>query len=242
MKDDVLVNTGRKQLGERVRQLRHRQELTLREVSAKIGLSESTLSKIEHGSLSVSYDNLVRLAAALSIDLAELFTEIAKPTTPTLPSARRSLTRAGEGEVYESAQYRYEMLCTDLAAKKLIPMVATLQKRAGEAAEDLIQHPGEEFVYVLEGVVVVRTEHYTPMRLNVGDSLFFDSTMKHSLMSAGDTPARIIWVATGNVQNTVNGLRGPMESSRAHKPWASASSGLQLTRKPRRLGRANRKR
>ena len=58
------------------------------------------------------------------------------------------------------------------------------------------QHDGEEFVYVLSGTLELHTEMYTPAVLEEGDSMFFDSAMRHAYIAKGDTPCRIMSICT----------------------------------------------
>lgn len=189
------THNGRTQLGQRVREVRKNQGRTLQELGMAAGLSKSTLSKIENGSLSVSYDNLLKLAEALSIDVATLFApKVEKISRQS--NGRRSVTRKGAGEIYDTSQYRYEMLCTDLNPRKIFPIVATLRAHSISSARELIRHPGEEFAYVLEGRVEVHCEFYSPITLESGDGLYFDSTMGHALISSGEKDAKVLWIAT----------------------------------------------
>ena len=55
-------------------------------------------------------------------------------------------------------------------------------------------HGGEEFSYVMEGVIEFRCEGYAPARLEAGDSVYFDASLKHRYLSALPTPARMICV------------------------------------------------
>jgi uncharacterized cupin superfamily protein len=59
-----------------------------------------------------------------------------------------------------------------------------------------MRHPGEEFVYVLEGILELHTEMYTPARLEAGDSVYFDSGMRHAYIAVGDAPCRILSICT----------------------------------------------
>ena len=212
---------GRAMLGFRVREIRKRLGKTLQDVGAVAGLSKSTVSKIENGTLSVSYDNLVRLANALSIDVSELFAG-PTPEPAVQANSRRSLSRAGSGEVYETEQYRYEMLCGDLQPKKMFPIVATLRAHTVSSAKELIRHPGEEFVYVLEGTVEVHSEFYSPQLLRPGDCMYFDSTMGHALITNGETDAKILWVATNAMSAAeLSRPEGPMAAKKTGRPRKS---------------------
>jgi transcriptional regulator with XRE-family HTH domain len=189
-------NNGRAVLGRRVRELRRGLGKTLKEIGSTTSLSKSTLSKIENGTLSVSYDNLVKLAKALSVDVSALFAE-GTGDSPTQVNGRRSVARGGSGEIYETAQYRYELLCNDLNPKQIFPIVATLRAHsAPSSVKELIRHSGEEFAFVLEGTVEVHSEFYSPLILKAGDGIYFDSTMGHLLISSGEADAKILWMAT----------------------------------------------
>jgi transcriptional regulator with XRE-family HTH domain len=178
--------------GAAVRRLRFQAKLTLRDLAATSGLASSTISKVENGLMSPTYDNILRLAAGLGVDVEELF----NPQSEQMATGRRSVTRARQGTQLESRNYNYEILCTDLSQKKFVPIVATLPKLSVSNATELVRHDGDEFVYVLSGKVAILTDIYEPLYLEVGDSCYFDSSMGHTLVAAGDTDAVILWVAS----------------------------------------------
>jgi transcriptional regulator with XRE-family HTH domain len=188
----ALAADPRRQLGPALRQLRRAKNLTLQQLSAKTGLASSTLSKVENNLISPTYDSLLRLADGLKLDVAQLFDT--KSTQMSL--GRRSVTRDGSGASYRTAQYDYEMLCTDLSQKKFFPIVATIKARTVADFRDFPKHAGEEFIYVLSGEVEIHTEHYEPVRLSSGDGSYFDSSMGHACISVGKKPARILWVTS----------------------------------------------
>jgi transcriptional regulator with XRE-family HTH domain len=200
---------SRVRFGKRVRELRKAAGKTLAELSVTTGLSNSSLSKIENGAISISFDNLAKLAASLGTDLPGLFAPADGAPSP-IGAGRRSVTRRGQGDIYDTPQYRFEMLQTDMSAKRICPIIAVLRAHALSSPEDLIGHPGEEFAYVLEGVVEVHSEFYAPVTLNVGDSIYFDSNMRHALISTSDADARILWMSTAPELN-LHGLRGTDE-------------------------------
>ncbi|MFN3985645.1 MAG: helix-turn-helix domain-containing protein [Rhodocyclaceae bacterium] len=179
-------------LGARLRALRSEREWTLERLSKASGLARSTLSKIENGLLSPTYDALLKLAEGLSVDIAELFVAPAAQ----MGSGRRSITRRGEGAPHATPWYAHEVLCTDLAHKQMMPFVSTVRARADTAGGDWSRHQGEEFVYVLEGEVELHTEFYQPVRLCAGDSFYLDSRMGHRVISTGAGDARVLWVST----------------------------------------------
>jgi transcriptional regulator with XRE-family HTH domain len=166
--------------------------LTLQELSLKSGLAFSTISKVEKSQISPSYENILRLADGLNVDVTKLFSDMSVSMT----TGRRTVTRAGQGVAHATPQYDYEMLCTDIAQKHFVPLLTRL--RAHDVAEFpvLLSHQGEEFLYVLSGTVEIHTDQYLPLRLEKGDSCYFDSTMGHACVSAGPEEATILWVCS----------------------------------------------
>ncbi|EHM01345.1 DNA-binding helix-turn-helix protein [Acetobacteraceae bacterium AT-5844] len=187
---------GRPSLGESVRAARQAQGLTLKEVSARSGLAVSTLSKVENGQMSLTYDKLLALSEGLRVNVATLFeTPGSAPARPVM--ARRSISRRGQGQRLHTDWYEYLYQFTDLARKRMIPIMAELHARTIEEFGDLIRHGGEEYFYVIEGRVEVHTEFYAPDVLEPGDGIYLDSTMGHAYLNAGDRPARAVVVCSG---------------------------------------------
>ena len=155
-------------------------------------MSTATLSKIENNRLSPTFGNIIRLARGLGIDIATLFAE--QSTTP--PRGRRSVTRAGTGAIFRTDNYDYEMLCTDIVGKKIVPMKACIKRREWSDFSHLITHDGEEIIYVLSGQVRLLTEFYEPIILGTGDCVYFDSTMGHVCLLHGEADAEVFWVCS----------------------------------------------
>lgn len=181
-------------LGRALRTIRARMGLTLAETSARTGLAVSTLSKVENGQLSLTYDKLVQLSEGLEIDISTFFDPM--PTSGeedgSQPTARRSLTRRGDGLLVETPDYDYRYLCTDLSRKNMVPILITIRARATKKLTSLSSHSGEEFIYVLRGTIEVHTEFYEPAALGPGDAIYIDSRMKHGSLSTGRTSATVL--------------------------------------------------
>lgn len=172
-------------LGALLRGMRSREGWTLKEMSAKSGIPVSTLSKIEHDRLTLTYDKLQTLAQRLGLRLSELFAETAdEPVQPI--TARRSLGDVARSVRVETPNYDYYYLCTELRRKRMIPVVTKIRARSAEEFGDLVRHSGEEFLYVLSGKVVVQTEFYDPVTLGPGEVLYIDSSMGHAYLAAED--------------------------------------------------------
>ena len=170
-------------LGALLRNLRSRESWTLKEMSAKSGIPVSTLSKVEHDRLTLTYDKLYQLSQKLGLRMSELFAESGSEEASPV-TARRSLGDLQHAIRVETPNYDYHYLCTELRRKRMIPVIARIRAKTFEQFGELVHHAGEEFTYVLRGRVVVNTEFYDPVTLNEGQSIYFDSSMGHAYLTA----------------------------------------------------------
>src|SRR6056297_396180 len=92
-------------LGERVRELRKARKWTLEQAARQAGLARSTLSKIENGQMSPTYDALKKLATGLSISIPQLFT----PPQAEQANGRLAVTKSGEGAAQATVTYEHEL-------------------------------------------------------------------------------------------------------------------------------------
>jgi transcriptional regulator with XRE-family HTH domain len=206
--------------GVALRSLRKHKHLTLAEVSARTGLPVSTLSKIENGKMSLSYDKLARLSAGLEVDIAQLF-EPAAAAAPTRVHGRRSITRAGDGLSVETENYSHLYPGADLLNKRLVPILAEPHARSLAEFGELVRHPGEEFVYVLEGTVDLHTDLYAPARLEAGDSMYFDSGMGHAYIAVGLKRCRVLSICSATQSQLIEALgadQGQQKTARKRVP------------------------
>jgi transcriptional regulator with XRE-family HTH domain len=184
---------ARARLGRALRAIRAKLGISLAEVALRTGVSISTLSKVENGQLSLTYDKLVQLSEGLSIDISVFFSE-----TPTIAeatevvTARRSITRPGEEMLIETPNYDYRYLNTELSQKAMVPILITIRARSVVAFDQFSRHSGEEFIYVLKGSIEVHSEHYAPTLLQVSDSMYLDSTMAHAFIALGNRDAQML--------------------------------------------------
>ena len=179
-------------LGHRVRELRKAKGWTLDQAATQAGLARSTLSKIENGQMSPTYDAVRKLAEGLKITVPQLFTPAAKPQV----SGRMAVTKSGTGQAHVTTTYEHELLAGGLSRKQMLPYRATIRARSMEDFEGWVRHDGEEFLYVLTGVVRLYTEFYEPVDLRRGDSAYYDATMGHDVISLSEEDATILWVTS----------------------------------------------
>ena len=179
-------------LGARVRELRKARNWTLEQAANQAGLARSTLSKIENGQMSPTYDALKKLAVGLEISVPQLFT----PPVKGQVNGRMAVTKSGEGSGKATSTYEHELLADTLSKKQMLPYRARVRARNMEEFDGWVRHNGEEFLFVLTGVICLYTEFYEPIEMRRGDSAYYDATMGHNVVSLSDEDATILWVTS----------------------------------------------
>jgi transcriptional regulator with XRE-family HTH domain len=176
------MNSAQPTLGQLLRGLRTRNGWTLKEMSERSGIPVSTLSKVEHDRLTLTYDKLLQLSRRLRIRMSELFAEPERSEEPSV-TARRSIGLMDRSVQVTTPNYDYHYLCTELRRKRMIPILTTIRAKSLEEFGELVRHPGEEFVFVLKGSIEVYTEFYDPVLLHEGESIYIDSNMGHAYIA-----------------------------------------------------------
>lgn len=192
MTTNTLIKSSASALAQRLRSLRLERGWTLDQASKACGVAPSSLSKIENGISSPTYDVLLRLAHGFNLDAAELFA----PAQAHMGAGRRTIERKGKGELHETPLYEHLVLCSQLANKRMMPFISRIKARTLAEDEGWSQHAGEEFVYVLTGSIELHTEFYQPALLNPGDCFYIDSRMQHRVINQSNEDATVLWIST----------------------------------------------
>jgi transcriptional regulator with XRE-family HTH domain len=210
-------------LGTLLRGLRDREGLTLKQMSEKCGIPVSTLSKVEHDRLTLSYDKLYQLSQRLGIRMSDLFAEPTDGVSKV--TARRSLGDIEQAVRVETPNYDYYYLCTELRRKRMIPVITKIRAKTSEEFGELVHHPGEEFIYVLRGSVVVNTEFYDPVVLGPGQSIYIDSNMGHAYLAAeGCDEADVLGVMSSGGDDLQQSLMSIHDGQNAHSDAAEVAA------------------
>jgi transcriptional regulator with XRE-family HTH domain len=198
------VKARQSTLGNLLRSLRLRNNWTLKEMSERTDIPVSTLSKIEHDRLTLTYDKLVLLSQRLNIRISELFTDNAVEPAVT---ARRSIGRTDDAVRVNTKNYDYFYLCPELRRKRMIPILTRIRAKSAEEFGELVHHSGEEYIYVVKGGIKVLTEFYDPVVLNVGESIYIDSNMGHAYVTAeGCEEAIVLGVCSSTDESLLESL------------------------------------
>jgi transcriptional regulator with XRE-family HTH domain len=178
------------ELGVRLRNARLAQRLTLAELAQKSQVSVASISKAERGLLALSYEKFAALAAALQLDLSTLFGSQPAGFIP----GTVAVTRSEDVVEYHSERYLYGMLATKLSAKKMTPMLGRVEAHSLLRPGQFSKHPGEEFIFVLDGALEMHFADGRVERLGRHDSIYFDSGLGHLYVNGGAEGAQILVV------------------------------------------------
>ncbi len=98
----------------------------------------------------------------------------------------RVISRAGT-----SQGYSYESLSFRKQNKKMEPFLLSVTEKAAE--ENTYSHDGEEFLFVMSGSAELILDDER-IRLEQGDCVYFDSSLRHRLLSADGSEVRVLAV------------------------------------------------
>ncbi len=179
-----------KQIGATARQLRTALGLTLGEVAKRSNLSAAMLSRLENGGVSPSLESLAALTGALGVPLAQLFRDVGKP--------RGGAQHVPKGEGLEVVRrgtrrgHTYQLLAADRGPRRVFePFLVTLNDKSEVFPG--FEHPGTEFIYLLEGSLTYRHGDETHL-LKAGDALTFAGEVPHGPEKLLRTPIRMLSV------------------------------------------------
>jgi len=171
-------------VGQRIRELRTRQGLSLRALAELSNLSTNAISLIERGDNSPTVSSLHSLANALAVPIAVFFEQHNDGQVIHL--------KKNQGPTSETSGVRLENLGSGLPNQQIEPFLMTI-KPGGRSTSSQITHSGEEFVYVLKGRLVCRISGQE-YELEEGDSLLFLASQPHSYRNQTSKAAQILIV------------------------------------------------
>jgi transcriptional regulator with XRE-family HTH domain len=176
-------------MGQKIRELRLENQLTLEEAAEQAGCSPGFLSQVERNQAVPSITMLYAIAQALGVKVTHFFPR-------TAPMAK--VVRAGERYTFrfEGSFIVYSLLSTGFADRTLELLLVEVDPiDQALPADEFRSHPGEEFAHVLEGILRLWIGDAV-YDLGPGDSAHFKSTVKHRIENPGDRPTVFLSVLT----------------------------------------------
>lgn len=169
-------------LGTKIRKLRQRRNLTLKDVSEVTGLSKSLLSQIENETSAPPIPTLIRIAKALGVKIGDFFREEFHDLSISVvrKASRQKAVKLPHNRP-ERLGYHYVPLAHPIINQHMEPFWVDFEPRK-KGKKTYYQHRGEEFLYVQQGQLEFEAADQTIV-LGPGDSLYFKSSIPHTIRS-----------------------------------------------------------
>ena len=185
-------------LGPAVRRLRRERGLTLVELAGEVGTSVAHLSRLESGGRQPSLEGLLRIAAALGVEVDELLAAPEEPRPGTVVRGRTA-------PFYGDGGFRFQPLIPEagpegLAAVKIVFPV-------GRAESGYKEHEGEEWIYVLSGRLRLTLGGESTV-LEPGDAAYFNGLLPHRWDVLGEEDVEMLMVGCAATSRVAQGLAG----------------------------------
>ena len=166
----------------RLRELRSERGITLSALAEQTGISAPHLSRLEKGERQPSIGALLQIARVYGVSVSELVEERGEDEL--------SVVRAVDAPVHHGPDGRYTVLNGPRAAISIVRVELPASTRT-----EVAQHVGEEWLHAVSGAVELTVDEQT-VRLEVGDSVYFDSARPHRVRTAGGQPATVLIAST----------------------------------------------
>lgn len=174
------------EVSEKIKAKRLEKKLTLKELGEKTGLSISFLSQVERGTSSLAITSLKKIADALEVAIIEFFEDLTN---------HNYLVKVDQHKPFriEGSRAEYTRLGGQFSGRSLEPLLVRLGP--GKFKENAYSHPGEEFYYVIDGVVIFNVDGKEYL-VKKGDSIHFPSHIPHIWENPLDNDAIVLSVTT----------------------------------------------
>ena len=171
-------------LGNKIKTLRMRNDLTLQELASRCELTKGFLSQVERNLTSPSISTLEDILEALGTNLADFFKE---------DKDEKIVFQENDFFIDEQEDYKIEWIIPNAQKNEMEPILLTLYPHQKSMLME--SHSGEEFGYVLEGHVILHRQNQS-YPIDQKETFYVDGKCSHYIENNSDTIAKILWVST----------------------------------------------
>ena len=189
------MSNNNSSVGSKIKAIRESKNLSIEEISESSGLSKEQIISIEEGQNLPSLGPLIKIARALGVRLGTFMDDndaLGPVVCRAADRERASSISFSNGATDARKHMEYHPLAQQKAGRHMEPFIIDINPEENQDYK-LSAHEGEEFIYVMQGEVeiVYGKEKYT---LKEGDSIFYDSIVKHHVHGAPGKSAKILAV------------------------------------------------
>lgn len=181
-------------IGEKIKNLIEIRNLTTEDIANNSGVNKELVDKIVDGEVIPSLTPLTKIARSLGVRIGTFIDDDVQ-TGPLVVKKGKSdkvVYFSGDENKTDSSHLDFYSLAAGKTDRNMEPFIIDIEADP-EHEHELSSHEGEEFIYVLEGAIeiVYGQDKYT---LETGDSIYYDSIVKHHLHGYNNEPAKILAV------------------------------------------------
>lgn len=185
--------TNTKQVGEKIKSIRELSKITIAELAERAGMTEEVITLIEDGRELPSLSPLIKIARSLGVRLGTFIDdmEVLGPVISRKGELRKGISFSTGGKGF-NPHLNFHPLAGDKSGRNMEPFIVEIEP-SPEPKERSSSHEGEEFLYILSGEIEInygKEKH----KLCQGDSIYFDSIVKHSVWCPGHESAKVLAV------------------------------------------------
>ena len=186
-------------------------------MSEKSGIPVSTLSKVEHDRLTLTYDKLYQVSQRLGMRMSELFAETEPSAAPAI-TARRSLGDIDQAVRVETPNYDYYYLCTELRRKRMIPVITKIRAKTSRSSASWSTMPARNSSTSSAARSSSTPNSTIPSCLAPGQSIYIDSSMGHAYLAAeGCDEAEVLGVMSSGDEELQQSLMSIHDAHGGHR-------------------------
>jgi transcriptional regulator with XRE-family HTH domain len=173
---------GMEDIGERIRKIREGKGLSLEELSRLTGFDVQFLSNLENNMAQPQLGTVIKLSKALDSAFGRLVSGVGdKLYSVTRKNERRTVSRS-TSQKSQKQVYVYKSLAPDVKGRHMEALLVQLEE---DPENEVSVHEGEEFIFVLDGVVEMGIGE-DRFELEPGDSVYYLSTTPHHIAAKKD--------------------------------------------------------
>lgn len=179
------------EVGPTLRALRQARGISLADVAKATQISSSFLSLVENGRSDITIGRITRLMQFYGVSLADLL--------PRAHGSDPNIVHEHERRRLHSPAERMDVfMLTPETDRGMMPMLLAFEPGAGR--QDYGRHAGQEFLFILDGELLLELEGSEPRCLKAGDTVCYPGDRPHLLRNASDRkPLRLICVDSTRV-------------------------------------------
>lgn len=180
-------------VGEKIKSLRTAREISVQELAERSGLSEEQVIRIENNVDIPSLAPLIKIARALGARLGTFLDDQTELGAVVCRKQETNDTISFSNNAMDARTHmHYSSLSKSKADRHMEPFIVEIEK-VNNTEYSLSSHEGEEFIYVLEGIIEIAhgKQKYV---IEAGDSIYYDSIVPHHVHGFEGQAAKILAV------------------------------------------------